>query len=386
MSVHVNGIGVRTGTITMPLVGAWHMSAVLDSDLGVSAGERVTVEIDGGAVLVGTVRRGGVATEIAEVQIVGGAGGMSNDIAPQHYSDPSARIVALDILAAAGETLSVTSDAALPTLTLPKWSRVASSCGAALDGLLVAIGMTWRVLDDGTVFIGTDTFAELVLPVETELIDEARSTARQIYADDTLAARPGRTINGVRAALVVHSISPDAFRTDVWPVREASRETSDPIRAAFTGAVQRIMRRVDYFALYPARVVSQSGSDLTLDVQPDRDTIPPMSKVPIRTFAPDIEIRLSPGARVLVGFEEGDPRKPYAALWQSGALTSIAIGGSTDAAALAALVLDRLTAIKTSFDLHTHSGVTAGGGVTGVPVAPLPSPAPVASTKLLLDG
>lgn len=388
MTVLVNGIGVRSGTITMPLVGAWHAAFSLDSDTGIDAGEIVTVEIGGGAILVGTARRGGVATEIAEVQVVGGAGGMSRDIEPRHYDNASARIIITDILAVAGETLSTSSDASLATLTLPKWSRVASSCGAALDAVLTAIGMTWRILDDGQVFVGTNAWTDLALADDVELLDESRATTRQCYADETLSARPGRTIDGVRAALVVHTVSPDAFRSDVWALRGDSREDADPIRAAFVGAVQRVMRRVDYHALYPARVVSQNPSTLAVDVQPDTDTIPPLSGVPVRTFAPEVQIKVLPGARVLVGFDTGDPRKPYAALWESGSLTSVSVGGETDAAALANLVLSRLNEFQTWATTHTHlynPGPSAPvATATAVPV--LAAPAPVASTKLLLGG
>lgn len=50
--------------------------------------------------------------------------------------------------------------------------------------------------------------------------------------------------------------------------------------------------------------------------------------------------------------------------------------------ALASLVLTELQAIKTAFDEHVHTGVTTGGGSSGVPASPMGSPSSVASTKV----
>lgn len=63
------------------------------------------------------------------------------------------------------------------------------------------------------------------------------------------------------------------------------------------------------------------------------------------------------------------------------------VGIATAALALARadLVLSELQAIKTAYDLHTHSGVTTGPGVSGVPVAPLPSPGSVACDRVVVD-
>jgi len=56
--------------------------------------------------------------------------------------------------------------------------------------------------------------------------------------------------------------------------------------------------------------------------------------------------------------------------------------GATNFVALANLVLSELQAIKTAYDLHTHTGVTAGVAVSGVPAVALPAPGSVACTKV----
>lgn len=58
---------------------------------------------------------------------------------------------------------------------------------------------------------------------------------------------------------------------------------------------------------------------------------------------------------------------------------------AVDFVALAALVLSELQAIKTAHDLHTHTGVTTGPGVSGTPVLPMPAPSSVAASKVKAD-
>ncbi len=382
-AIRVAGFDVQAGTLTMPLVGAWHFEGLVDADAGLEPGEFANIEIEGGATLFGVIRRGGVAFERAEIQVVGGAGGLSREVASAGYRNATARIVATDILTAVGEELSTTSDATVLGASLPFWGRQSMSAGAALDALVDALSASWRVLDDGTVWIGVDAYSAIVLPADAEVLAECRPIGQRTLVDETLSMRPGRTLDGVRIAHVVHRISPDGIRTDVYAPRETT-PAGDPIRTALAAFVGRVMRRVDYHALYPARVVSQSGDD-SLDVQPDDARMPPLQRVPIRTFAPEISIKVQLGARVLVGFEAGDPKRPYAALWQSGALISVALAGSSDAAALAAKVLTELQAVRTWANTHTHGGVTTGDGSTAI-ATPMSAPQSVASTKLLLGG
>ena len=385
--ITIGGVPLQHGTLTMPRRGVWHLEGVIDDDSGFDPGTLANVEIEGGATLFGVVRRGGVALEISEVQIVGGAGGLSNEIPSAGYNSATARIIIQDILTACGESLATSSDAAITSTQLAQWSRARGAAGAALDDITNAIGMTWRVLDDGTVWVGVDAWTTQPLAADAEIVDSIVSLSQRVYADETLSLRPGRTVEGIRVEHVIHRIAPEAFRTDVFAPRESSSEDTSPLRAALASFITRVMRRTDYHALYPARVVSQ-GVDDTIDVRMDDSKMPALSKVPIRTFAPEVVIKVTPGARVLIGFEAGDPRLPYASLWQSGAVVSVALAGNSDAAALAALVLARLTSIQSDFNSHTHlySPGPSPAAATATPVPVMGAPAPVASSKLLLGG
>lgn len=92
----------------------------------------------------------------------------------------------------------------------------------------------------------------------------------------------------------------------------------DRIKKAIFGVVRAGDPRAPYAAPFYGRVVKQSGN--TVDVVPDDDRMPPqgLSKVPLRHGAPGLEVTVAPGTSVLIGFENGDPGRARAFLWQGG--------------------------------------------------------------------
>jgi hypothetical protein len=105
----------------------------------------------------------------------------------------------------------------------------------------------------------------------------------------------------------------------------------DRIRAIVAGFVDRVMARVDYHALYPCRVISQNA-DLTLELKPDVDKFGPgLSRVPLRLGLPGVSVKVKAQARVLLGFEGGDPQRPVATLWEADGLDEITITAQTKA-------------------------------------------------------
>ncbi len=87
----------------------------------------------------------------------------------------------------------------------------------------------------------------------------------------------------------------------------------------FKGALTALARRADpltlYRAMYRARLVNQSADLLRLDVAPDDPLLPLMSNVPLRHGIPGLTVSVAPGAYVLVGWDNGKPDAPFAALW-----------------------------------------------------------------------
>lgn len=153
---------------------------------------------------------------------------------------------------------------------------------------------------------------------------------------------------------------------------------TDRIKAPWWALLRGAFARVDYLALYRAKVVSQSGQ--TLDVQPDDSRIPGLSGVPILLGLPGCEVQVQPGCYVLVGWQNGDPAQPYALLWEGGAsTTTITVKAQTvnlgdeggGFVARAEKVATELSAIKSALETHTHAVSASGtaGSVTGTAAA-----------------
>lgn len=99
--------------------------------------------------------------------------------------------------------------------------------------------------------------------------------------------------------------------------------------------IARVLAPYDYMGLYPSKVVSQSDDGTTVDLVPDKPTLP-HTRARLRLGLPGTSIKIQPGSRVLLGFENGDPRTPVATLWEpDAAVVSITMGGPGIARAIA---------------------------------------------------
>lgn len=86
--------------------------------------------------------------------------------------------------------------------------------------------------------------------------------------------------------------------------------------------VDRIIgRRIDYCHPWAGTISSQSGN--TVDFVPDNERLPHLIGVPIRTGVAGVRVTVASGARARAFFDDGDPSKPYVALWDIGTITSI---------------------------------------------------------------
>jgi hypothetical protein len=103
----------------------------------------------------------------------------------------------------------------------------------------------------------------------------------------------------------------------------------DRMKDGLAAWVRSLFSRLDYLALYPSRVVSQNG-DGTLELQPDDPRLPGLSGVPVRLGLPGTTVEVQAGARVLLGFEAGDPARPVATLWEGGPLAKLTVVAATE--------------------------------------------------------
>ncbi len=104
--------------------------------------------------------------------------------------------------------------------------------------------------------------------------------------------------------------------------------------ATFERLVRAIVGDLTYLKQYPCSVQGQDG--MTLDLLPDDEAIRGpggLQGVPLRVGLPGFTVQVPVGARVLLSFDEGNPSKPVASLFDPNSVTSIAFADGTQAIA-----------------------------------------------------
>lgn len=214
----VAGKTALRGHVVVPLTGAWHGTAWLDADTA-PTGPASLVWGDREATWSATVLRGGVLTEggPAEVRFVGGAGGLATALPGGSYRNVSPRSLLGQILPGGGERLSGTSPAASLDTVLARWSRDAGTCGQQVSRLTAALGLLWRVLPDGTVYVGPEPGGTLTLDASTQVVHRNPALGSVTLASSApWSFRVGQTYDGRRIDQIVHRFSPREVRTELW--------------------------------------------------------------------------------------------------------------------------------------------------------------------------
>jgi hypothetical protein len=213
--IAVNGFGVRSGSIFMPSYGAWHARLIVDADAETDITGACSVAIEGGATLAGTAFRKGEYDGRFEVWIVGGAGLLATLLVGKFYSAAPVRTALADIANESGETLSSTADTTTTTTLLPKWARIAGTAGRALGLLSKQLGVPWRIIDDGSIWVGPETWPTFGV-TDYDVVDDCAIDGRMTISEETLSLRPGMTFEGLQVTYVEHRISPESLRTELY--------------------------------------------------------------------------------------------------------------------------------------------------------------------------
>lgn len=104
----------------------------------------------------------------------------------------------------------------------------------------------------------------------------------------------------------------------------------DRSKAALTAFIALLTSRYDYALTYPCTVVAQNA-DGTLELRPDSASVPGLSKVPIAYGIPGVRATVKAGARVRLTFEDLDPSRPIATIFETAGVVQLVL--DTDAAA-----------------------------------------------------
>ena len=227
----INGYAVINGEIRMPRVGVWSADLKVDTLALVGIGGSVTiVSNDGVFSLVGVAYREGLYTASLTMRVIGGAGGLGpapggvgQNLPPKFYQGVTVGYVLTDTLTACGERLSATSDQAVLSTNLKKWTRLGGPGKRAIARLLDNIATSFRVLPDGSFWVGTDTYPPAV-PTQYDLVERHYGEGRVVIGCTQPFVMPGTLLTLVRSGVtttenvsnVVHTIKSNSVRSEVF--------------------------------------------------------------------------------------------------------------------------------------------------------------------------
>ncbi len=186
----LNGSPILSASVLMPRVGVWTADIELDSDTAPTG--TVTLSSDAGPSWLGTVISGAVTLGTWRGRLVGGAGGLRRNLGPLAYQNPTLGDVLADALREAGETLSAASGS-LAQSTTALWHRIAGPAAQTVRDVARAQGWPWRVLDDGAVWMGPESW-DAADAAELEVLAPDPIGERYTVSGDVFGIRPGTIV------------------------------------------------------------------------------------------------------------------------------------------------------------------------------------------------
>ena len=329
LNTSVGAIEVIAASLFLPLIGA--PLYYLDLDADEAPAGRCELAFATGPSFVGTVARATPFEGRVEVVMVGGAGGLglepelAVEVGGAGYTGTpivvDAELVVGDILKLTGEGISPSAVETLAGLSLPRWHRVAGLAAHALGYLAQAWGVSWRILPDGTVWLGAETWPEHLDADNAIVQADCADTSSLVAALDVDRPDilPGQSLVGRRVERVVYSLTDTSLRAEVtYQAKEGVSPISGALRAA-VGPSATV-----YASAHVCRVVQQRDDD-TLDLLADTAALGStgINRVPIRLGLATARQILEVNASVVLRFASsstfplGDPRLPYAEAFPS---------------------------------------------------------------------
>lgn len=369
----LNSSPILRGTVTLPRQGVWHADLVLDGDSAPSG--PVTLSLGPSLQLRG-VARGGVFAGEVRVRVEGGAGKLRVELLPKWYEGAPREIPLRDLCEEAGEQLASTTDPALLDEVLsPGWTRLRGTAAEALARLLEGTGASWRLLPDGKLWAGPETWPTAQGMADLVILEEDRTRGRVVLATEAPTLLPGQTLRGDRVSDVEITIEPERLRVEAW-LERSTPGVLDRFKGALIALIEfLVLRRTRYLGSYWGTVVATDASG-RVEVKMDDEARPPVTAVSLRAGTPGTELQVVNGCRVLVSWEGGDPRRPVAQPWDEGGLKEVRITASVKATINAPqVVLDEAgLPVARQGDLVTCGGplmLVSFGPPVGTPPLPM---------------
>lgn len=212
MFASLNGIVLLEGRISVPRCGAWHADLSID---GTSVPTGTLSLVVGSQTFSCTaLARPATYAGTSYLRVVGGKGGLPKQVPAQQFVGTDGKTIVSQTLSAVGESLSSTSSLGMG---VDSWNRAAGQASTALSKFANAAGLSWRVLVDGTVWVGSETWPNAGLnPSSYIQSDNFPSEAFIEIALEDPTLLPGTLFLNRRVSMVVHDVGSDGSRTKVW--------------------------------------------------------------------------------------------------------------------------------------------------------------------------
>jgi hypothetical protein len=350
--IRINGTPVIEIQIHLPLNGAWSADLHCVEVVPFAIGSKVTISLPEKD-FVGTVERCAVYATRVHIRVIGGAVDFGNSVSSKNYSNVSADALLSEMGIATDQPIGK---------TFACWSRIDSSIGVSVQLIAKQLGVNWRVNPDSTLRIRAEEFVSVNPDAVETYRDESGGMIE--LAIEKATVLPGTKVGNDLVGDTIYVLQEDGRLVCRYWTEGRGRLLERYIRA--------IMRDSIYLGTYPAIVAGQA-SDGALDLVPEDSRIKGtgLNKVKLKHGFPGCEVKVPNGQRVRLAFDNGDPEKPYASLWDQGTVTEVSIGGAFKVA-IADLVKAELDKIQQKFDAHTHiTACPAGAGSANPPVAHL---------------
>lgn len=344
--ITAEGKQTLTARIEIPIWGAWTASLEVDADAPPAVGELVTIIVATqrkpsatatmtaaqraaltAQVFMGTVVWGKGWQGRSRYEVVGGTGGLDKVRDFRGYAQGPVPLllgdIIADLVADAGETLApgVHSTLAVAPYTLPRWPRCRGKGSASLTRLCRLFGLCWRVLDDGTIWVGIPTYPQDVLTegksptmVATDPGDEGQQRVITL-APDSATLRPDTTIFGRKCIRVVYGLSLEGLRAEVYyPADDGLTDRDD-----LEHGIRTMLPELPYLPGYAATITGIRNNG-RVEVRTDDETFNSptgaVDGVELLSGLPEARIQPALGQRVRLYFSAADPRLSYAVAWE----------------------------------------------------------------------
>lgn len=294
--------------LMLPKIGAWMANDVLiDSDEEFNIGDSVTMNfLD--QTFKGTVLDTGVFRGFQQCTIIGGSGKFPDQLESSSYNSIPLGQVVNDIARKTGHTVSTSSDQNLLNHNLVGWNILKMKASLALVKLLDSQGAIWRILPDGTLWIGFETYTPLNIN-DFLVIEKFPEQARWNIYNEEYLIQPLSSLDGNNIQQVEYFISKNELTQIVF------------FTNTFGDSIDQLTSQEDnilYNTTYRCSVVSQK-SDGSLDLlpNPSNDLIKNgFSNVPIVYPFPGMKIEVPSGTICYVKFANNDPQYPRVFAWE----------------------------------------------------------------------